>query len=43
MQLKKEQDLQDFKIRGGFIYVLNKIFNPKDAASVQLDSVFQLK
>lgn len=43
MALKRDQDLLEFEERGGFTQVLNDIFKPLDRASMELDSVFQLK
>lgn len=42
-QLRLDQELQDFDDRGGFAQVLKDIFNPTDQASMELDSVYQLK
>ena len=33
----------EFQDRGGFVRVLNDIFNPQEVNSLELDSVFQLK
>lgn len=41
-QLKREQELAEFKEKGGFGRILNNLFNPTDE-SIELDSVFQLK
>jgi hypothetical protein len=41
--LRLDQELQDFDDRGGFAQVLKDIFNPTDQASMELDSVYQLK
>jgi hypothetical protein len=35
--------MQEFIDNGGFPKVLNDIFNPTDQASMELDSVYQLK
>ena len=40
---KMSQEMQEFLDNGGFPKVLNDIFNPTDQASMELDSVFQLK
>ena len=41
--MRLDQELQDFDDRGGFAQVLKDIFNPTDQASMELDSVYQLK
>jgi hypothetical protein len=43
IQLKKDMDLLEFEDKGGFVRVLNDIFNPQNSNSLELDSVFQLK
>jgi len=42
-QLRLDQELIEFEERGGFAQVLKDIFNPTDQASMELDSVYQLK
>ena len=40
---KMSQEMQEFLDQGGFPKVLNDIFHPTDQASMELDSVYQLK
>ena len=42
-RLNKEMAMNEFLDRGGFATVLNNIFNPPELASMELDSVFQMK
>ena len=42
-QLRLSTELLEFQERGGFPQVLKDIFNPTDQASMELDSVYQLK
>jgi hypothetical protein len=41
--LRLSTELLEFQERGGFPQVLKDIFNPTDQASMELDSVYQLK
>lgn len=41
--MRLEQELIDFKNRGGFTKVLNDLFNNPDIGSLEFDSVYKLK
>jgi len=42
-ELAKQKEIEDFNENGGFPKLLKQIFQPSDSASIQLDSVYQLK